>query len=463
MEVLLVAPIKDARHILNLIPPLGLGYIATAAREEHNVKILDCVKEGLDSNSFLEYLRTTKPDLIGFTVFSCDLENVKKSIDLAKKVKPDIITVVGGSHVSGDPEGTFAYLENLDYAFIGEAEIGFVSLLNRLSKDFSLDKLSDIPGLAWRQNCQIRKNSRFFLEELDTLGFPSWDLLKPDTYKGVPNGVFLKQYPFAPIIITRGCPYLCTFCSAHNIVGRKIRSRSIDNVVREIILLHEKYGIKEIHIEDDNFTFNINFAKDFCNRLVDLKLPLTYSCPNGIRLDRIDEELLQLMKKAGFYNIYVGIESGSPKILKHMKKGLQLSEITKKINLIKKNGLEASGYFMLGYPQETLGDMRMTIEFAHSLNLDWAQFATFIPIPGSEIMNDEYLKEISKTIHWSSFFNTQVPFSPRGISREKLKNLQRYAFLKFYLRPRKILAILQKIRPENLIFILRRIVSYLFK
>lgn len=461
MDILLVAPIKDIRHTLNLLPPLGLGYLASSIRNTHHVRILDCVKEGLDLTSFREFLKKEKPQLVGFSVFSCDLENVKKSIAVVKNFDPEIITVVGGPHPSGDPKGIFDYLERLDYAFAGEAEVGFPLFLDRLAK--KSPEFNDIPGLVWKKNGSLQANEKIFFEDLDLLGSPSWDLLSPDTYRGVPNGVFTKQYPFAPIIVTRGCPYLCTFCSAHNIVGRKIRHRSVENVIGEIILLHEKYGIKEIHIEDDNFTFNIDFAKEFCNRLIKLNLPLTYSCPNGIRLDRIDKELLQLMKKAGFYNIYVGVESGSLRILKHMKKSLSPEEIAKKVSLIKEAGLDVSGYFILGYPEETKEDIEKTITFSKSLNLDWAQFATFIPIPGSQIMENDYVRKISQEIGWSNFFNTEVPFSPKGITRKELKKMQKRAFLSFYLRPKQIFSLLKKLRRDNLIFIIRRVMMYIFK
>jgi len=463
MDILLVQPVKDKKHTLNLMPPLGLGYLASSVKRGHNVRILDCVKEGLDMTGFEDYVAKNIPDVIGFTVFSCDLENVKKSIKLVKEINPEIITVAGGPHPSGDPQKTMAYLDFLDFVFAGEAEKGFPIFIEQLSKKPDERNFKDIPGLVWKENGNINSNPRIFIENLDTIEFPSWDLLELDTYKGVPNGVFTKQYPFAPIIVTRGCPYLCTFCSAHNIVGRKLRQRSIDNVIEEIKLLYQEYGVKEIHVEDDNFTFDLGFAKEFCNRLIKLGLPLTYSCPNGVRLDRIDIELLSLMKRAGFYNIYVGIESGSPRILKHMKKNLSLEEISEKVDLIKEAGLEASGYFILGYPEETIKDMEMTISFARLLKLDWAQFATFIPIPGSDIMKDEYVKKVSEAISWSDFFNTDVPFAPAGISRKQLKKMQKRAFLRFYLRPGKILNLIKKIKFNNFIFITRRIVSYLFK
>jgi len=463
MDILLVQPVKDKKHTLNLMPPLGLGYLASSVRRGHNVRILDCVKEGLDMKGFKDYVARNTPDVIGFTVFSCDLENVKKSIKLVKEINPEIITVAGGPHPSGDPQRTMAYLDFLDFVFAGEAEKGFPIFIEQLSRKPDERNFKNIPGLVWKENGNINSNPKIFIENLDAIEFPSWDLLELNTYKSVPNGVFTKQYPFAPIIVTRGCPYLCTFCSAHNIVGRKLRHRSIDNVIEEIKLLYQEYGIKEIHIEDDNFTFDLGFAKEFCNRLMKLGLPLTYSCPNGVRLDRIDIELLSLMKRAGFYNIYVGIESGSPRILKHMRKNLSLEEISEKVDLIKEAGLEASGYFILGYPEETIEDMEMTISFARLLKLDWAQFAAFIPIPGSDIMKDEYVKKVSEAISWSDFFNTDVPFAPRGISRKQLKKMQKRAFLRFYLRPKKILNLIKKIKFNNFIFITRRIVSYLFK
>ena len=122
MDALLIQPVKDKKHTLNLMPPLGLGYLASSVREEHNVNILDCVKEGLTLDSFKDYIQKNTPDIIGFTVFSCDLESVKKSIKVVKEIKPDIFTVIGGPHPSGDPQGSMSYLDSLDFGFAGEAE-----------------------------------------------------------------------------------------------------------------------------------------------------------------------------------------------------------------------------------------------------------------------------------------------------------------------------------------------------
>lgn len=464
MKILLVQSIKDKKRVLNLMPHLGLGYLATSLREKGTVQILDCVKEKFDFDDFAFFIKKNQPTVVGFTMFSCDSESVKQGIEIVKRINPNIVTVVGGPHPSGDSHGTMKYLPEVDFAFKGEAETSFPLLIDLLLNGNSADErqFSAIPGLVWKKDNTIVCNQPKFSDDLDSLGFPSWDLIMPHTYKGVPNGVFLKQAPFAPIITTRGCPYACTFCAGHNVTGKKIRRRTIDHIIEEIKILHLKYGIREIHIEDDNFTFDNEFAKKVCEEIIRLNYPLTFSCPNGVRLDRVDRELLELMKRAGWYIIFVGIESGSERILKHMKKSLKKEQIREKVSLIRDVGLEASGYFILGYPEETKEDIYETIRFARSLDLNWAQFATFIPIPGSDIIHSSKIHIFDENVNWTNFFNTEVPYSPPGISKKELKKLQKEAFYSFYVRPKVIWQLIKKIRRDNFRLIMRRCFAYLF-
>ena len=464
MKILLVQPVKEKKHVLNLMPHLGLGYLATSLRKKFSVQILDCVKENFNFDDFSTFVKKSQPDVVGFTMFSCDSESVKQCIDIVKHINPNIVTVVGGPHPSGDPCGTLEYLPETDFAFKGEAETSFPLLIDLLRNGNNTDEktFSTIPGLIWEKDNTIVCNSPKFSDDMDSLGFPSWDLIMPHTYKGVPNGVFLKQSPFAPIITTRGCPYACTFCAGHNVTGKKIRKRTVEHIIEEIKMLHLKYGIREIHIEDDNFTFDNDFAKKVCEEIIRLNYPLTFSCPNGVRLDRVDRELLELMKRAGWYIIFVGIESGSDRILKHMKKSLKKEQIREKVSLIREVGLEASGYFILGYPEETKDDIYETIQFSRSLDLNWAQFATFIPIPGSEIMNSKQFQMLNETTNLRNYFNTDVPYSPLGISKEELKKLQKKAFFYFYIRPKVIWQLIKKIRRDNFRLIARRCFAYLF-
>ena len=264
---------------------------------------------------------------------------------------------------------------------------------------------------------------------------PSWDLLRPDTYPLAPHGGFFKNYPIAPIIITRGCPFACTYCAGYLVSGKKIRHRSIDKVIEEIEVLYHKYGIREIHIEDDNFTFYHDLVYEFCKKLKEHNLNISWTCPNGVRLDSLDKELLLTMKEAGLYSISVGIESGSDKILKDMKKNLTKEKIREKIELIKDCGLEVSGFFIIGYPTETKKDIMDTINFAGSLDLKRAGFSLFKPFPGTEatrqLVEKGELKEMSDE-DWAHFVLADAVYAPPGLYKgrdEEVKTQSASAFL----------------------------------
>jgi len=282
-----------------------------------------------------------------------------------------------------------------------------------------------------------------------------------------PHGGFFKNYPVAPIITSRGCPYSCTYCAGHLISGKKIRYRSINKVIEEIKILYNQYHIREIHIEDDNFTFNHEFVFDFCRKLKENNLNITWTCPNGVRLDTLNKELLSAMKEAGLYALSVGIESGSDRILKDMKKNLTKKEIREKIKLIRDCDLEVSGFFIIGYPTETKEDINETIKFSLELDLARAGFFIFKPFPGTEAANQLVtkgeLKEMSDN-EWAHFVLADVVYSPPGLNKEELKKLRKKALMRFYFRPKIVFKFLAGIRNlSHLKIILKRINSWLFK
>ncbi len=300
------------------------------------------------------------------------------------------------------------------------------------------------------------------MNDLSVLPIPAWRLAPPAEYRGLPNGVILKKTPFAPVITTRGCPYRCTFCAGFRITGHRIRHRPLELVWEEIDLLVNEFGVKEIHIEDDNFTFNADYAKEFCRMALKRKPGLHFSTPNGVRLDTLDRELLNLMKRAGWYIIHCGVESGSDRVLRSVNKSLSTAVIAEKIALIRSCELPTAGYFILGLPGETREDMEKTIAFAVSSGLDWAQFASFLPIPGSAA-GDRWFEEHGYTEKlWQNFHNTRCPAPPKGVTRRELMLLQRRAFMKFYLRPGPLFRIAgQFLRPKVVPYLVKRFLAYL--
>ncbi|MBL7147645.1 MAG: B12-binding domain-containing radical SAM protein [Nanoarchaeota archaeon] len=453
-KVLLVKP---PQKTIEVQPPLGLGYLASTIKDFAEVQILDCIKEKYSIKDFEKSIQKNKFDIVGFQCYTVDLNIVKKLIKVVKTINPKIITFVGGPQPSLDPINSLNYLQ-ADYGFCGEAEIGFPLLIKSLIKK---TKLKKIPGLIYKDKNKIIVNQNKLVENLDDYQI-GWEFFNLNSYPLAPHGAFCKQYPTAPLIITRGCPFQCTYCGAHLISGRKIRSHSVDFVIKQIEFLNKKHGIKEIHIEDDNFTMKKDFVKEFCNKLIQKNLEITFTFPNGIRLDTLDSILIKLMKKAGLYSVSVGIESGSDRILKLMNKNLTTSTIKEKINLLTKENIEVIGFFIVGYPGETISDINKTINFACSLPLKRATFSAFKPFPGTLIYNELIKKGELKELKYENFSLDKIAWSPKGISNKQLKNLRRNAFLKFYLRPKILFKMLSEIKNfQNFKFIIIRVFRWL--
>ena len=443
MKTLLVKPYNLSDHIQ---PSLGLGYLATSVRDSHDVEIIDCIKDRKKKEDFPAILDEKKPDLVGIQCYTYDLYHIGDILKNCKK--RNIKTVIGGPHPSTAPLETMEFFgEDVDYIFQGESEKGFKMLLDSLSGRKDIKK-EEIPGLGWRENGKIRINDKYFEENLDTLGIPAWDLIKPETYPEAQHGAFFRKFPIAPIITTRGCPFSCTFCAGNLIAGKKVRKRSPEDIIKEIKFLYDR-GIREFHIVDDNFTFDRDFAKSVIRSLQGIKLDISWAVPNGIRMDTLDDEILTLMKETGLYLISLGIESGTDRILSLMKKNMTIEKIKRCVELIKKYNIDMAGFFILGFPGETKEDIERTIDFSLNLDLIRANYFTYLPLPGTESFNT--LKKEGKLdgVDLRRFYFMNATYTPEGLDKDMLKGLQRKAFMKFFLRPKILLRNILQIKSFN--------------
>lgn len=460
MNVLLVKPFNRSDHIQ---PSLGLGYLATALRKRHEVRILDCIKEGMTIERFRAFLDGGVPDVVGIQCYTFDLPFVREALAAVKERRRDAVTVIGGPHPSALPAETMALFgDRLDFLFVGEAEEGFAALVERSAGQVAI-ALDEIPGLVWRaKDGSVRVNARRVTDELDRLGLPAWDLIKPQTYPESQHGAFFQQFPIAPIMVTRGCPFPCTFCAGGVVSGRKVRRRGIDAVLGELTLLRNDFGIREFHIIDDNFTMDTVYAKEFLRRLKKLDLGMSWAVPNGVRMDTLDTELLGLMRDTGLYLVSLGIESGSDDVLKRMKKGITTAVIREKVRMIHDFGIDIAGFFILGFPGETVGTVRQTIRFAVELPLARANFFTYLPFPGSESYADLVKSGELDGVDWDRFYFTTAAYAPQGMSRETLKALHRQAFAAFYLRPRIVLYHIRSIKSlRHFCFLAKRFINWI--
>ena len=440
MKILLVKVPSDIHVIL---PPIGLGYLAAYLKskiKDAEVIILDCLKEKYDHKKFSEYIQTNKPDLVGMTAFTLEIESALKCCEEIKNIDKNIITVIGGPHASNSPEQVLCN-KNVDFIFRGEAELGFYELIKELD---SKKNFSKVHNMGYKDGGKMKFNLIKYIDDLDEIPYPDYELMKFDEY---PKMYFMKKFPSAPILTSRGCPFSCTFCSAGKLSGKKFRSRIPERIIEEIKFLKERYKIKEFEIWDDNFTMDKERALKFCDLLIKENINLEWWCPNGLRIETLDEELLKKMKQSGCYAIAVGIESGSEKIQKDMKKYLNLDKAREIVNLAHKIGIRMQGFFILGYPTETREDILKTIKLAKELPFERASFSLFQPLVGSEIYN--CLKEEGKLkeMDLSKCEYSKPSIVPEGLKDlNELKSLQRKAILEFYLRPK----IFTKFVIENL-------------
>lgn len=461
VDILLVVPYSRSHYV---VPPIGLGYLATALRFAgyRDLKIIDCIKDNLSPHNFGESVKSLNPRIIGFQVFSSDLTAADLCMKSTKAFLPRTTLLAGGPHVSATGSQILQEMPLIDFGFVGEAEAGLPMLVDRLLGRKQID-YEKIPGLVWREGTAPRTNERIFVNNLDSLGFPAWDLMPPDGYPDAPQGAFYKQFPIAPIATSRGCPYSCAFCGSPVNMGRRLRLRSLSHVLAEMELLRDTYGVKEFHFIDDMFNASKKRVIEFCRMLEGKNWGISYSFPNGLRLNTIDEEMLKCMKKTGAYSFTVGIESGSQRVLDLMNKKLTVEMIREKVNLISKAGLEPNGFFLLGFPGETREEMRLTLDLAKSLPLKRAHFSNFLPLPGTAATRKLLESKEIRELDWTALCYSKVPYAPMGMNAKELKAFQRRAFLEFHLRPKILIKMLSEIRSFfHLRSILKRARDYLF-
>jgi len=424
MRVLLINPPWDRLRGVNPDAsfPLGLGYLASVLREEgfdvmiYNGEDVDpnVVKQSRVGNLLKThdlYLSALKddenpvwqevkvllsdysPDLVGIYTMTPMIGSTVKIAGIFKKLFADGMVAVGGPHPSLLPDDVLKE-PDIDFAVRGEGEATVVELCRSLT---SLSPPYDeIDGLSYKKDGEIKHNKpRELINELDTIPFPAKDLLLfPER---------ARQRFLGAITATRGCPYRCSFCSVRKIWGRGIRFRTPENVVEEIEDLVKKKNQYDFVFWDDSLTVNKKWTLQLCDLLKRAPFRIKWAC--STRVDLIDEEILTRMKEAGCGEIGIGIESGSDRMLKKIKKDMTLEDALKASDLLNKMKFSWAAFFMVGFPDETLQDMMETFELIKKISPSNIIFSIFAPFPGSEFYESMKSKNIlPEEIDWNAFY-----------------------------------------------------------
>lgn len=402
MNILLIKPPinlpDDWKGITFFDPPIGLAYIASVLKENgHNVDILDAgIKgwnktnsingfkyAGLSFKNIQKYISIHKPDIVGITSLSVDATNALEIAQITKKVDKNIKVVLGGAHICVRPKEVLSETST-DFIVTGEGEYTMLELVQELQQD-SQD-FSRIKGLGFKDNGTLKINPpRQWNIDLDNLPLPAYELLNFPLYAKAAK--YLQgSRGFIPnrtsVITSRGCPYACNFCSINTIMGKKYRYRSAENVINEIEILVNEYGITDIGFEDDNVSLKRERFEKICDLLIDKNISIRWDTPNGIRADTLDEPLLKKMKKSGCTSIILSPEVGDQYILDNIiGKKLDLKKVEEVTRICQQIDLPIGCFFMIGLIGENKASMQKTVEFSKKLRSLGAKTCCFIAQP----------------------------------------------------------------------------------
>jgi len=401
MKLLLIdPPFKSFAGIFSFYFPLGLTYLAGSVKRagydcaildmdaaEGKIGSMDFSREYQRYQSYIEALNNPshptwnlmrslvlnqKPDLIGITALTTKFGTVIQTAKFCREILPRVPIIVGGAHATAMPDLTLRIPE-VDFVVRGEGDETLPELLNAIREK---SEFSKIPGISYKKDGKIIHNpNRGLVQNLDTLALPDRSaLLHPQNYSSEDMGV---------ILTSRGCPFGCSYC--FHMWDRKVRYRSVDNIMRELRHVREKYGTTQFSFKDDSFTVKKSHVLDLCNAVSREPYKIIFNCTT--RVDILDEELIHAMKKVGGNQVSIGIESGSERVLRETDKGISMRQVRDAAKLLNRNRLFWSGYFMIGLPNETEEDIYKTFDFLREVKPYYAGLGVYNPFPATKLFD----------------------------------------------------------------------------
>ncbi len=435
MKVLFVNPPQTAskyKFMGVIAPPLGIAYMAGVLQENNiDVEILDASAEDMDFKDVEKELLKRKPDLVALTALTPTIGRALETAQVVKETLPDSIVVMGGYHP------TFNFIEtledeNVDIVIRGEGEYIMLNLVQALENQSSLH---DVKGIVFedKNSKEIVVNPEApLIQDLDELPFPALNLLPMKKYRLLDMDTHMTT-----MITTRGCPMQCSFCSSAAMHGKKIRERSVENIVDEIEYLKTNYDIDTIAFMDDTFTLKKRKVMAICDEILKRNIEIMWGCTS--RVDTLDEKLLKKMKESGCITIFIGVESADQQQLDNMCKNTTIAKIENAFKIAHKLKIRTIASVALGMPGDTKEIMNKTVKFVHKLKPNYAIYSLATPYPGTRFYKEAFEKNLIKIKDWSKYTLITPILETIDCSLNDMRKIQAKAFMKFYLRPHYII------------------------
>lgn len=387
MKILLLHPPTSSHHPE---PPLGIGYLGAVLKSlGHQVRILDMEPLGIDFRMLPKRIGDISPDVVGVSFMTSQYSYAMKCFAASRSTAPDAVTVAGGVHTSALPLDVMKNAD-IDFAVLGEGETTLSELVESLGGGQSA--WGKIPGLVYRIDGQPVVNPpRGLRGNLDEIPMPLWEELGRAKYKDIPTGIG-KEVDVFPLITGRGCPNDCNFCASGVIFHRMLRMRSPGNVFHEMEVLHDRFEARHFNFLDDTLTIGKKNLIQLCEMIIRAKWDIEWRCT--ARVDTVDLELLKTMKRAGCRMVTYGVESGDSRILRNIRKNIDLAQVRDAFRLTREANLQSMGLFMVGNLGENRESVQNTIDFIETLEADFVSCSILTPYPGTEIY------EIAKSKGW---------------------------------------------------------------
>jgi anaerobic magnesium-protoporphyrin IX monomethyl ester cyclase len=428
MKIMFISPPTDnaISKVLGATgPPLSLAYLASMVRDEHDIRLVDSAAEGLGKKQLKSLMKKEDPDLVGLTATTPGIPDAYEIAGFAKEINEDAKVIIGGPHVTFLPEQTLEECPHIDVVVRGEGELTLKELVSVIERG---GDLRGVRGISFRSNGNVVNSPpRELIQNLDELPIPAYDMLPMRRYA-------FEGVQFGAVVTSRGCPFNCVFCSSSLQFGGRWRGHSPGRVIEELSILRNEYGKTEIEFLDDTFTLSKDRAVEISRLIKEGKLDISWTASS--RVDIFSREIADAMREGGAKTIYFGLESGSQRVLDFIGKGITPEKSVAAVRCCKRCGLSAVGSFVIGFPDETEEEINATIRLSIKSGVDLAQFTIATPYPGTRLWSYVVGNNLLLTKNWRKFTTLEPVIRLKNFTPSQISRILRFAYLKFYLRPK---------------------------